>query len=123
MNYLMRQCNDYSMIKGREARIRVKRDEDKIAYKSVNGMLFFIDTSPVNTGGEPTIRTPEAEIYSASHKTHTFGSGRVCLAESIRGWDLTKILFQCDSWARGYEIYKNTGKFPDSPREVFKRRY
>ncbi|RME44506.1 MAG: hypothetical protein D6795_17840 [Deltaproteobacteria bacterium] len=117
----MEQVSDPAMIRGREERIRVKREKRKIAYKAPNGMTFFIDTRPLEEGGEPIIRTKEAEIYSPSHKTHTLGNGRICLAASLRGWDLTRILLQCDSWARGYEIYKKTGYFPSSPREVFRR--
>jgi len=119
MNYLMKQAFEKDQIRGRESRIRVDRSKKKIAYKAPNGMCFFIETKGVESGGEPKVRTPEAEIYSASHKTHTLGRGRVCLAESLRGWELTRILFQCDSWARGYEIYKKTGRFPDDPRESF----
>lgn len=119
MNRLMRQAYEPDQIRGRESRVRVNRANKKIAYKAPNGMVFFIDTRPVEEGGEPIVRTHDAEIYSASHKTHTLGSGRVCLAESLRGWDLTRILFQCDSWARGYEIYQRTGSFPDDPRQSF----
>lgn len=82
-----------------------------------NGMPFFIDTRPLDEGGEPQVCTPEAKLHGAGHKTHTLGKGRVCLAGSLRGWDLTQILFQCDSWARGWEIFKQTGRFPDSPRD------
>ncbi len=121
MNDLMEQVSDPEMIRGREERIRVNREKRKIAYKAPNGMTFFIDTRPLEEGGEPIVRTKEAEIYSPSHKTHTLGNGRICLAESLRGWDLTRILLQCDSWARGYEIYKKTGYFPTNPREAFRR--
>lgn len=121
MNRLMNQVFEPEQIRGREPRIRVDRTNRKIAYKAPNGMVFFIDTRPTEEGGEPIVRTEEAELYSAGHSTHTLGSGRVCLASSLRGWDLTRILFQCDSWARGYEIYKATGSFPNSPREAFAR--
>lgn len=121
MNRLMKQAFEAGQIRGRESRIRVDRKKKKIAYKAPNGMIFYIDTRPVEEGGEPTVRTAEAEIYSASHRTHTLGGGRVCLASSLRGWDLTRILFQCDSWARGYEIYQRTGHFPEDPRQSFGR--
>jgi len=119
MNRLMRQAFEPDQIRGRESRVRVDRANKKIAYKAPNGMVFFIDTCPVEEGGEPKVHTPEAELYGPAHKTHTLGSGRVCLAESLRGWDLTRILFQCDSWARGYEIYQRTGQFPNDPRQSF----
>ncbi len=120
MNRLMRQAYEPDQVMGRESRIRINSRAQKIAYKAPNGMVFFIDTRPVNEGGEPIVRTPEAEIYGPSHRTHTLGeNGRVCLASSLRGWDLTRILLQCDSWARGYEIYQRTGRFPESPRESF----
>lgn len=122
MNRLMNQVFEADQIRGREARLRIDRANQKIAYKAPNGMVFFIDTRPVEEGGEPIISTKEAELYSAGHSTHTLGSGRVCLAGSLRGWDLTRILFQCDSWARGYEIYQATGTFPDNPRQVFTSR-
>ena len=121
MNRLMRQVTQEDQIRGRGSRIRVDRAKRKIAYKAPNGMVFYIDTRPVDEGGEPIVRTAEAELYSASHKTHTLGNGRVCLATSLRGWDLTRILFQCDSWARGYEIYKQTGQFPEDTLESFSR--
>lgn len=119
MNRLIRQAFEPDQIRGREERVRVNRDKKKIAYKAPNGMVFFIDTRPVEEGGEPKVYTDEAELYGPAHKTHTLGEGRVCLAESLRGWDLTRILFQCDSWARGYEIYQRTGLFPADPRETF----
>jgi len=119
MNYLMKQLEDPEQIRGREDRLRVKYDAEKIAYKAPNGMVFVIDTSPINEGGEAVVTTKEAEGYPASHETHTFGDGRICLAESIRGWELTQILFQCDSWARGLELYEETGIFPDDPLEAF----
>ena len=121
MNRLMKQALESDQIRGRESRIRIDREKKKIAYKAPNGMVFYIDTRLVDEGGEPEVLTPEAELYSAAHKTHTLGDGRVCLANSLRGWDLTRILFQCDSWARGYEIYKQTGRFPEDPRHSFSR--
>lgn len=121
MNRLMRQVYDAEQIRGRESRIRIDRGREKIAYKAPNGMIFYIDTRPLAEGGEPTVRTAEAELYSISHKTHTLGGGRVCLATSLRGWDLTRILFQCDSWAHGYEVYQKTGSFPADPRQSFRR--
>lgn len=119
MNRLMQQAFDPEQIRGRESRVRVNRARTKIGYEAPNGMRFFIDTCPVDEGGEPRVYAEEAELYGPSHKTHTLGDGRVCLASSLRGWDLTRILFQCDSWARGYEIYQQTGVFPDNPRESF----
>ena len=119
MNRLMKQAFEADQIRGRESRIRVDRRKKKIAYKAPNGMVFFIDTRKVDEGGEPIVRTPDAELYGPAHKTHTFGGGRVCLAETLRGWDLTRILFQCDSWARGFEIYQETGRFPEDARESF----
>lgn len=121
MNRLMQQAFDPSQIRGRDSRIRIDRANKKIAYKAPNEMVFFIDTRPVEEGGEPKVHTSTAELYGPGHKTHTLGDGRVCLAESLRGWDLTRILFQCDSWARGYEIYEKTGRFPDDPLQSFSR--
>ena len=117
----MRQARERDQIRGRENRVRIKPSEKKIAYKAPNGMMFEIHTRPIEEGGEPIVKTAAAELYSTAHKTHTLGGGRVCLASSLRGWDLTRILFQCDSWARGYEIYKKTGRFPDDPRQSFSR--
>ncbi|MBU4567293.1 MAG: hypothetical protein KKE29_21455 [Proteobacteria bacterium] len=121
MNRLMRQAFEKDQIRGRESRIRVDRDRQKIAYKAPNGTLFFIETGSVEEGGEPVVRSPAADIYSAAHKTHTLGGSRVCLANSLRGWDLTRILLQCDSWARGMELYRSGQKFPSSPKEAFAR--
>lgn len=121
MNRLMRQAFDPDQIRGRESRIRVNQAGKRIAYKAPNGMVFFIDTRPVDEGGEPIVRSSEAKRYGANHKTHTLGDSQVCLADSLRGWELTRILFQCDSWARGIEIYRKTGKFPDNPGQSFSR--
>ena len=121
MNKLMKQVYQPDQVRGRESRIRVDPGRQMIAYKAPNSMVFFIDTKPLDVGGEAIVTNDHAELYSASHKTHTLGSGRVCLAGSLRGWDLTQILFQCDSWARGYEIYQRTGKFPEDPIEAFSR--
>ena len=120
-NRLMKEVFDPEEIKGRESRIRIDRARRKIAYKAPNGMIFFIDTRPIEEGGEPIVWTKEAVLYDASHKTHTLSEGRVCLADSLRGWPLSKILFQCDSWARAQEIFLETGYFPKSPREAFSR--
>ncbi len=121
MNRLMMQAYEPDQVRGRESRIRINRRAQKLAYKAPNGMVFFIDTSAVDEGGEPRVFTEHAELYGASHRTHTLGGGRVCLASSLRGWDLTRILLQCDSWARGYEIYQRTGRFPRNARESFSR--
>jgi len=121
MNWLMNQAFQSDQIRGRESRIRVDRARQRIAYKAPNGMIFFIETKPVEEGGQPVVRTETAELFGPSHSTHTLGGGRVCLASSLRGWDLTRILFQCDSWARGYEIYQRTGHFPKDARESFSR--
>src|SRR5690554_6645772 len=120
MNHLMKQAFEPDQIRGRQSRIRVDRARRKIAYKAPNGMVFFIETGPMEEGGEPIVCTPEAELYGPAHKTHTLGDGRVCLADSLRGWDLTRILFQCDSWARGWEVFKQTGQFPKNPRQSFR---
>lgn len=122
MNRLMRQAFDLEQTRGRTSLIRINRDREMILYKTKSGILFKIDTSPTESGGEAIVKTKEAARFGADHSTHTLGGGRVCLARSLRGWDLTRILFQCDSWARGYEIYKKTGSFPDSPKKVFSRK-
>lgn len=121
MNRLMQQVNQPDQIRGRESRVRVDRARRKIAYKAQNGMEFIIDTKPTETGGNAVVENKLVKRFSASHSRHTLGNGRVCLANNLRGWDLTRILFQCDSWARGYEIYKKTGTFPDSPKQVFSK--
>lgn len=119
MNRLMLQTQQPDQIRGRESRVRTRPAEQKIAYQAPNGIVFYIDTRPTNTGGEPIVSTKEREAQVASHDTHTLGKGHVCLANSIRGWDLTKILFYCDSWARGVELYRLTGLFPRSPLNAF----
>lgn len=119
MNRLMRQVYDRNQTRGRTNRVRVKPREGVIAYKAANNLPFFIHTRPVDEGGDPIVFCYVPETRGTSHKTHSLGDGRVCLADSLRGWDLTRILFQCDSWARGLEIYRATGHFPGSPREAF----
>ena len=120
MNRLMRDTYDPEQTRGRSHRLRRNITNGIIRYTAPNGMLFEIDTRPIDEGGDPEVKCDAAKIYSASHKTHTLGDGRVCLATSLRGWDLTRILLQCDSWARGMEIYKKTGRFPKDPLESFR---
>lgn len=122
MNRLLDQCFQADQVRGRESRIRINRERRRLAYRAPNGMDFFIDCRPVEEGGEPRVFTKSAELYGPSHRTHTLGDGRVCLAQSLRGWDLVRILFQIDSWARGYEIYQRTGGFPNDPRACFRPR-
>ncbi len=119
MNHLLRQAGDPAYTRGRSRRLRVHYARQRIAYRAPNGMVFHIDTSRVEEGGEPRVYTLSARDAPPSHATHTNGNSRVCLAVSLRGWDLTRILFQCDSWARGCEIYRRTGHFPDTPLESF----
>ncbi|RME44507.1 MAG: hypothetical protein D6795_17845 [Deltaproteobacteria bacterium] len=121
-NPLMEQVFDDEQIAGRRRRIRINRAARKIAYKAPNGMIFFIDTRPVEEGGEPEIWTDQGDLYTPRVKKHIVGRQRVCLAASLRGWELSRILFQCDSWARAQEIFLETGYFPMSPREAFSPR-
>ena len=121
MNKLMQQVKQPDQIRGRESRLKVDWAHRKIAYKAPNEMVFIIDTKPTETGGEPIVLNQVAKSLGISHRTHSLGDGRVCLADNLRGWDLTKILLQCDSWACGYEIYKKTGTFPSSPKAAFRR--
>jgi len=119
MNRLMEQTRDPRQIRGRESQVRIDREEKIIAYKAPNGMIFKIHTQPTESGGETVVMNKEAKSLPSGSKAHHYGKGHVCLAHSLRGWDLTRILFQCDSWARGYEIYKKTGRFPGSPKVTF----
>lgn len=121
MNYLMQQATDPQYIKGRESALRINRRRGLIAYRAPNGMKFVIDTSPLYEGGGAVVYSEEAKNLPASHNTHTLGSGALCLASSTRGWNLTKILFQCDAWAHGMQVYRATGRFPDGLRQTFSR--
>ena len=119
MNKLMEQALDPEQTIGRASRIRISKEKKIIAYRARNSMIFKIHTHPTESGGEAVVKNKEAKSLPAGGKAHHYGGGHVCLAHSIRGWDLTRILFQCDAWARGYEIYKKTGVFPSSPKDSF----
>lgn len=119
MNKLMEQIRDPDQIRGRESRIRINWEKNIIAYRTPNGMIFKIYTQPTESGGEAVVRNKQAKSLPSGSTAHHYGGGHVCLAHNLRGWDLTRILFQIDSWARGYEIYKKTGSFPDSPKDTF----
>ncbi len=121
MNYLLEDLGKADQIQGREKRLRVDWGSQKIAYKAPNGTVFFIDTKPLEVGGDIRVISPVIKDYPLSHKTHTNGDGTICLAENLRGWALVNILFFIDSWARGFELYNNTGVFPDSPKACFKK--
>lgn len=119
MNKLMQQVSQSDQIRGRTSRIRINKNEKIIAYRAPNGMIFKIHTRPTESGGEAVVKNKEARSLPAGSEAHHYGNGHVCLAHNLRGWDLTRILFQIDAWARGYEIYKQTGRFPDSPKKTF----
>ena len=121
MNKLMRQTQDPEQIEGRESRLRINCEKKIIAYQAPNRMIFKIHTLPTESGGEAKVMNKEAESLPSGSKAHHYGNGHVCLAHSMRGWDLLRILFQCDSWAKGYEIYKKTGRFPKSPKDSFSK--
>ena len=120
MNRLIYQAGDRDHLGGRFDRVGYKGK--KIGYRAPNGEVFFVHTQPIESGGAPIVTAKVAEQFEASHETHTLGDGEVCLAENLRGWDLSQILFQCDSWARGFEIWRETGKFPPSPSDTFRQR-
>ena len=123
MNKLMRQTQDPEQIKGRESRIRIHREKRIIAYQAPNRLVFKIHTRPTESGGEVKVMNKEAQSLPVGGEAHHYGRGHVCLAhKSMRGWDLFRILFQCDSWAKGYETYKETGYFPSSPKTAFLRK-
>ncbi len=113
MNYLMQQATDPEYIKGREAALRINRRRGLIAYRAPNGMKFVIDTSPLYDGGVCRVYCEDAKDMPHGH------GGEPCLAGSYRGWNLTKLLFQCDAWAHGAEFYRATGHFPDGAAESF----
>ena len=120
MNRLIYQAGDRDHLGGRFPRVGFKGS--KIGYRAPNGEVFCVPPQPIESGGVPIVTAKVAEQLGASHETHTLGDGEVCLATSLRGWDLSPILFYCDSWARGIEIWQETGKFPPSPGDVFRQR-
>lgn len=120
MHRLIEQfLRDPSETRGRQQSLSVSRERDRIRYVAPNGIEFTIDCSDAGSCGEPHVSSPAAVRYGTSHEAHTLGNGRVCLASSLRGWDLAKILVYCDSWAKGVRIYERTGTFPPSPKDVF----
>jgi len=123
MHYLIRQfLQDFRQGSGRRHRIQVNKFSNKLRYTAPNGILFIIDCSDSGTREAPVIISPEAEPYGTSHATHTLGDGRVCLASSISGWELDRILLYCDSWAKGIRIYQRGKGFPKNPRASFSTR-
>ena len=118
MNKLINMAYDFNQTRGRK--VQVSRDKSHIRYIAPNGIEFKIYPGDFPYGN-PVAYSPAAEPYGASHETHTLGSGKVCLGESMGGWDLTKILFFCDSWARGIRIYEDGYEFPSSPKVSFNR--
>ena len=124
MNYLISQFIDRRHCRGREYRLQINNYKNKIRYIALNQIVFIIDCSDAGASGSPGIYSNIVRGCSASHDSHTLGKdtidgGQICLAESINGWDLDRILFYCDSWAKGFCIYKRTGKFPNTPKSVF----
>ena len=120
MHYLIEQfIHDPSQSQGRRDRLSANGDRTKLRYFAPNGVPFFIDCSDAGDKDEPLVHSPVATPYGVSHATHTLGKGRVCLALSIRGWELSQVLLYCDSWAKGIRIYEATGSFPANPKAIF----
>ena len=120
-NPLIRQSYDHSEVGLRGPRLQRHTSLPRLRYQSANGMMIEIDCSAVIEGGEAVVRCPSVDHLPVSHSTHTYGDGKLCLADSIAGWSLSRILFFADAWCRGYEIWQATGHFPDSPAETFSR--
>lgn len=119
-NYLIRQANSHRYLKGRKYRLWVSNPTEKIKYKAPNGMVFYIHTKQIKTGGTPEVYNEQASMLPSSHDTHVFKKGEVCLAKSIRGWNLNRILYYCDAWSRGFEIFLQSGSFPSHPSITFR---
>ena len=114
MNPLIQQARNLKSAERHLGQVAV--DGDTIRYTNPEGTEFRIETGYVNTGGEPRVYTQVAEGLGPSHETHTLGGGRVCLARSLRGWDLERIFFYCRFWGKGFKLYMETGIFPPNPR-------
>lgn len=117
MNSLFNQVYDFEQVQGRK--VYINEREKTIRYIAPNGIVFTIETEPVEYYGEAKVHSKHAEPFGASHDHHTYSNGYVCLANSIRNWPLLQILVYCDSWAKGYDIYRKTGRFPNCPLESF----
>lgn len=124
MNKFMRQLLDPAQTKGREGLIRSRAGSDMIAFRAlipvtINGnrhiekVDFFIDTSRVNYGGDPVIRSPRAERHRPlGHENHIFNDHSLCLGTNLGNADLSELLRRCEEWAGGIIRWENGEKFP-----------
>lgn len=132
MNKFIRQLSNPAQIKGREDWLRTKPGSDVIAFRvpipvTVGGnrriefIDFFIDTSRVNYGGDPVIRSPRADRHRPlGHENHIFNDHSLCLGTNLGNADLCELLRRCEEWAGGIIKWEATGKFPQFG-SVFRR--
>ena len=122
MALLIQQMANSSQCRGRAGRLQlVKNTAGSVAirYQAASGMVFFIEPRR-HPYGEPGIWCKEAAALPASARTHTFGGGYVCLGHGLTSWDLRRILIYCDGWAKGYQTYRRTGRFPPNPASTLR---
>lgn len=130
MNKFMMQVRQRDQLEGREPWVRVDWAREVIAFRvhifdkrrqAYQDIDFFIDTRPMNTGGDPIVRSPRANRHTPrGHENHMYNDHSCCLGINLRRMDLCEILRRCEAWAGGIITYEYGGHFPDFT-EVFAR--
>ncbi len=132
MNKFMRQLLDPTQTQGRRDWLRTRAGSDTIAFRAhipvkENGnrrieiVDFFIDTSRVNYGGDPVIRSPRADRHRPlGHENHIYNDHSLCLGNNLGNVNLCELLRRCEEWAGGIITWEATGRFPQFG-SVFRR--
>ena len=125
MNKFIRQLSDSTQTRGRLKQLRRNPGSDVIAFRAlipvtINGnrhiekVDFFIDTTRVNYGGNPVIRSPRANKHRPmGHANHIYNDHSLCLGENLGNADLCELLRRCEEWAGGIIRWENGEEFPE----------
>ena len=114
----MQQIQDPRYTRGRAGALAVNFKTQTILYVAPNRMRFFIDTTPLNEGGQPIVNCCVDTWHPQSRSVPSLNSMPACLG-NLRGFNLAKVLFACDTWAQCYGYYRMTGIFPNNLVDVF----
>ena len=118
MSYLFAQAFERNQIRGRESRIRVDRAQKKIAYKTPNGMLFFIDTRHTEHDERSQILCPEGLNDGPPHQTHIYPpQGRVDMPVNTQAYPLVRLLELCDWFSDCFRTYQRNGQFSPTTKQ------
>ncbi len=120
MKDMITQARDSGQTRCRNVQV-VRRDGVVgLRYIAPNGKPFFIDPNGYPYS-EPRIwsKWPINERLPSGHSTHYYGDGYVCIGTGLCRLELYEILYLIDGWARGFEKYLRSGRFPRRPSEAF----